>query len=147
MPKNIILDGIEYTPVKKEDTRHPWRYSDTVQSIIDFDLHRKEGVYWLSLYLYSKDINKIKRESEKYLAIDKIKQYISDTFWVFEPDWTDSLQKKYFIIYNYDINEFLYGFNHSTKMYSPIWYFSCQEHAKEIREKFDKELRIIFDIE
>jgi len=155
--KNIIIDGVEYTPVIKEtfeDNRHPWRYwypeNDEVHYYIDIlwcvdssNLSaNKSANYWNAF--------ETKQEAEKELAkrkaIVKIKRYISDTFGVFEPDWSDENQEKFFLAYDHYTKCFDYGVSSNCQNYTPIWYFSCIDHFEEIIKKFDAELRIIFDI-
>lgn len=93
---------------------------------------------------------KTRKEAEKELlkrkAIAIIKSYISNTFGVFEPDWSDGNQGKVLIEYDYNKSVFDYYINFKYQYYSPIWYLSCKEHTQEIIEKFDAELRLIFDV-
>jgi hypothetical protein len=60
--------------------------------------------------IYAGNIFQTKEEAEKELAKRKaivtIKRYISDTFGVFEPDWSDKDQNKYWILYNHQDNKF-----------------------------------------
>lgn len=86
------------------------------------------------------------KELDKIKAIVKIMEYISDNFWIFEPNWNNKNQRKYRLYYNHDNKSFGYEILHYCHWYSPIWYFSCSEHANYIIKKFDKELKLIYDI-
>lgn len=149
-------DLIDFWFTEQKDTRHPWRYW--------YPESNEESHYFIENYwtVYKDDIWAIssalfwncfqteevwEKELETRKAIVTIKRYISDTFWVFEPDWSDTKQKKYHIYYDYNDYCFWYQYTYISKIDTHIWNLSCEEHAQEIMDKFDKELRLIWDIE
>ena len=151
-PKSVLL-SLWFEEVK--DTRHPWRYWKPEDNqhinyfyindiwIIDDGAYNSEQYYncW-NAYLTEQLAQK---ELDKRKTIVKIMEYISDNFWIFEPDWNNEHQRKYIIYRNlYQKREIT--FDCLNKFYSPIWYFSCKEHAQDIIKKFDKELRLIYNI-
>jgi hypothetical protein len=154
--KNIIIDGVEYTPVVKEtveDNRHPWRYWYPEGDEMHYYINNMWGIDKCRLYAINSaeywNCFRTQEEAEKELAKRKaivtIKRYISDTFGVFEPDWSDN-QEKWFLAYDHYKNCFDCDLNFTYQYYLPIWYLSCEKHALKIIEKFDAELRLIFDI-
>lgn len=156
--ENIILNGVEYTPVLKEtveDNRHQWRYWYPKN---DYEKHfyiNASGglvIATTSAILSAECWNafKTKEEAEKELAKRKaivtIKRYISNTFGVFETDWDNKGKAKFSLSYNYIKNVFYFTYERRFQHYSPIWRLSCEKHAQEIIDKFDTELRIIFNV-
>lgn len=157
--KNIIIDGVEYTPVVKEtleDNRHPWRYRypDSystphyyINSSGDIGKSSIIAITCAKIWNAFETKQEAEKELEKKKAIVTIKRYISNTFGVFEPDWSDENISKYLLIYDYTNAKMSYICSYVCMNYSPIWHLSCVEHLQEIIEKFDTELRLIFDIQ
>ncbi len=160
--EKVTIDWVEYVKkedatIKKDNIRHPWRYwypesNKTKHYYIDIFWNIQEWEYYAidtaKVWNAFETRQEAEKELEKRKAIVTIKRYISDTFGVFEPDWSDEKQEKYEIFYNHDDEEFrCTDITWSYYTWSNIWYFSCEEHWDIIIEKFDKELRIIWDIE
>jgi hypothetical protein len=162
--EKITINWIEYNPVptKKEekiDSRiHKWRYwypntDNTIFYYINhLNLNTVNSCNGLDYYFTETwDSFETKEEAQKELkkrkAIVKLKRHIIDTWGVFEPDWDNARQDKTNIYYHCPTSSFRFICNNRSKNYSPIWYLSEEKHAKEIISKFDKELRIIWDID
>lgn len=154
IPESILTSGNDWEVIEK-DNRHSWRYwypndNSHKSYYIDDNWSIKERDKYALNAIYAGNIFQTKEEAEKELAKRKaivtIKRYISDTFGVFEPDWSDKDQNKYWILYNHQDNKFTIDWFKYYDNCSPIWYLSCQKHTREIIEKFDTELGIIFDI-
>ena len=88
-------------------------------------------------------------ERDKREAIFKIKKYIYDNFGYDPTDWADWEDDTYKIeiSYEYELYEFDFYCRNSSKSYSPIGYLKTEDQAQEIIDKFEDELRIIFDVE
>lgn len=155
IPESILTSGNDWEAIEK-DNRHPWRYWYPEAQNIEYRfINSNENIKkysYLDLETSAQGLAfQTKEEAEKELAKRKaivtIKRYISDTFGVFEPDWDDNHQYKIIPIYDYFSDCWQYVEACLFKNYSPIWYFSCVDHYEEITKKFNKELRIIFDVE
>ena len=87
----------------------------------------------------------IDKEIEKRKAIQKIKTYIAMNF-PFESDWDDDDQLKYSIVYNTTDGMIKTNYTCQTKAQTQIGFLKEIEDCQTIINKFEKELRIIFDV-
>lgn len=160
----LLSDNEEQIPVSRlirqwyieevKDTRHPWRYwkpesHNTTHYCVYNGYVSDSNNTAVSDYKYwnafeTKEL--AQKELDKRKAIVKIMEYISDTYWIFEPDWSDHHQAKYSLYYNHTDESFDNERCMEFETYSPIWHFSCEKHLIDIWNKFYKELRIIYDI-
>ena len=79
-------------------------------------------------------------------AMTTIRKYAHNKWGKFVPNWNDRTERKCSIFYYHDNLKFIVETSRSTN-YACFEYFSEDWHAKEIIEKFDKELKIIFRIQ
>lgn len=136
------------TYVKKEETQNKddWRTNAYWYVCTDWwvDSSRRECIDAFKPYCYPTEEMALK-ESEKMLALYTIKKYAESTWGKFIPDRTDLSQKKYFIKYRHEDSLFESDFYWST-LFANTFYLKEERHCEEIINKFDKELRIIFDV-
>jgi hypothetical protein len=89
-------------------------------------------------------------EAEHYIqkleALAKIKHYIADNFEPWEPDWKDEGELKFYICFNHSNNEFDCHWYDRSQRVSLLPYFRTVEETREIINKFERELRIIFGV-
>ena len=79
-------------------------------------------------------------------AMVAIRKYAHNKWGKFVPNWNDRTERKCSVFYCHDNLQF--HVNTSKVMnYACFEYFRKDEHAKEIIEKFEKELKIIFWIQ
>lgn len=76
-------------------------------------------------------------------AIQVVKRYIKKHFGVFIPDWENSKQKKYYIIYNYDTSRITFDYCYYYKMYSPIGYLEYGKQCEQLTANCN-ELKTIY---
>lgn len=86
------------------------------------------------------------KELKKRIAITTIKRFIYNNGMEFEPDWSDSYQRKYFIIYNPFTKEFKYGFGIDWVNLYILPYLRSEEDCLKVIENFEEELKTILDI-
>lgn len=157
---SVIIDWIEY--VKKDNQKeqvdsrpHKGRYRYPEDNRTDhYYIHPNLTIVYTDIdaFLSADYWNAFpsqelaEKELDKRKAIVTILRYISDNFWIFEPDWSDWNSSKYILFYDNDLKGFSIIDRCAIQYYSPIWYFSCGEHAEDIMKKFDKELRLVRDI-
>jgi hypothetical protein len=77
--------------------------------------------------------------------LQKIKEYINENFEYWKPNWKDEKENKYYI--NYDAQDGTFSRQSNQFYYSacPL-YFRTYNEVNEIIEKFEPELKILFDI-
>lgn len=157
----VIIDWIEYVRKDSQETQegarpHKGRYwypeSDAQQyTCIDWNWllfsNKDRSFICADTWNAFQDTQVAEKELNKRKAIVKILRYISDTYGIFEPNWNDSEQKQWIIYYSHREMCFACCYNYTAKYYSPIWHFSCEEHAQDIIDKFTPELKLIWWIE
>lgn len=92
-----------------------------------------------------------KKESEKRKAIQRVKEYIAREFGVFEPDWNDENQGKYFPYYGHrdGRRDPRFGWHYVVilQYYSPFGYLSTVKDCKQLIKDCEDDLKIIYEIE
>jgi hypothetical protein len=96
------------------------------------------------------DVFKTPREAEQYRqkleALAKIKHYIAENFEPWEPDWKDKSEGKYHIYFNHLNDRFDWQWADHLQRVTLLPYFKTNDEAEEIINKFEEELRIIFEV-
>ncbi len=78
-------------------------------------------------------------------AINKIKEAVYEEFREWEPDWSDSSQKKYLIGYNHNSRDFRIDY-WCELQHKPSMYFEPEKVCNWIIANYETELRIIWGI-
>ena len=153
----IIIDGKEYElkKVKKKEKKKEWR-NDWEAGYWFFDRYviacKASDLSPEIAQQDHKNGNRfetkeaIEKELEKRRAIVTIKDYISDTWGEFIPDWRNADRTKYYVRYDARFVHFVTDYYYTTIVYSPIGHLECNSHPKEIIKKFEEELKLIFEV-
>ena len=111
------------------------------------------GTIW-SIYSYSDDLKvnayKSYKEAEeaynKAAALEKVKRRIIELQGDWKPDWSDSIERKVYIHYDYKTKYFRNSVWKSVKYPSIIPYIKSVQIADLIIYEMKDELKVIFDI-
>lgn len=86
------------------------------------------------------------REDAKRVALTTIKRWCALNA-PFTPDWGDGEQEKWYVGYAHHTHKFVVMLDFVHDRSPAIPYLATKEHAEQLINLFDKELRIIFEIE
>lgn len=82
-----------------------------------------------------------KKELDKRLAIQRVKDYIKENGMYWEPNWNDCNEKYFFVSHSGETQLHHYC---SLKHYSPIGYLKSKEDAEKVLEDNKEDLELIF---
>lgn len=114
----------------------PYQYRET-----SFHGDYKGRCWLIGNYYETKE--EARREADKRLAIQKIKDYAFRNWGEFVPDWEDDGVVCYTIRFAHKDHAFYPDCHRLLQPLSPIGYLERGEHAQEIIKKFPKELKLI----
>jgi hypothetical protein len=86
------------------------------------------------------------KENRKRVALTTIKRWCALNA-LFTPDWANDKEEKYLINYSHSPKGFGIMTDYSFQVATKIPYLTTKEDAQKLISLFDKELRIIFEIE
>lgn len=86
------------------------------------------------------------KEDAKRIALTTIKRWCALNA-PFTPDWGNGDESKWYVGYNHRLNGFMVMLDCAHNSAPTIPHLARKEHAEQLINLFDKELRIIFEIE
>ena len=131
-----------WTPSENETFYFVTQYSSVNMSFDDEELHKK------AMLIKNYNIFPPRELAEKAVNLSKLErmillwQYANDS--LFEPDWLDDIQCKYFIIYDSRDKNACYDYNFRQK--SKNIYFEKREHVKAFIDMYEAEIKELMNI-
>jgi len=83
------------------------------------------------------------KERDKRQALQRIKKTIWEKGYEFEPDWSDTRQDKYFILYDHGDREYAAYDYHFQQYIGTPFFFSETSHAEDIIKLHKEDLDIL----
>ena len=131
-----------WTPSENETFYFVTQYSSVNMSFDDEELHKK------AMLIKNYNVFPTRELAEKAVNLSKLErmillwQYANDC--LFEPDWLDGIQQKYYIIYDSRDKNACYDYNFSQK--SKNIYFEKREQVKAFIDMYEAEIKELMNI-
>ena len=131
-----------WTPSENETFYFVTQYSSVNMSFDDEELHKK------AMLIKNYNVFPTRELAEKAVNLSKLErmillwQYANDC--LFEPDWLDGIQQKYYIIYDSRDENACYDYNFNQK--SKNIYFEKREHVKAFIDMYEAEIKELMNI-
>ena len=131
-----------WTPSENETFYFVTQYSSVNMSFDDEELHKK------AMLIKNYNVFPTRELAEKAVNLSKLErmillwQYANDC--LFEPDWLDGIQQKYYIIYDSRDENACYDYNFNQK--SKNIYFEKREQVKEFIDMYEAEIKELMNI-
>ena len=131
-----------WTPSENETFYFVTQYSSVNMSFDDEELHKK------AMLIKNYNVFPTRELAEKAVNLSKLErmillwQYANDS--LFEPDWLDGIQQKYYIIYDSRDENACYDYNFNQK--SKNIYFEKREHVKAFIDMYEAEIKELMNI-
>ena len=131
-----------WTPSENETFYFVTQYSSVNMSFDEEELHKK------AMLIKNYNIFPSRELAEKAVNLSKLErmillwQYANDC--LFEPDWLDGIQQKYYIIYDSRDENACYDYNFNQK--SKNIYFEKREQVKAFIDMYEAEIKELMNI-
>ena len=131
-----------WTPSENETFYFVTQYSSVNMSFDDEELHKK------AMLIKNYNVFPTRELAEKAVNLSKLErmillwQYANDC--LFEPDWGDDSQQKYYIIYDSRDENACYDYNFNQK--SKNIYFEKREQVKAFIDMYEAEIKELMNI-
>ena len=131
-----------WTPSENETFYFVTQYSSVNMSFDEEELHKK------AMLIKNYNVFPTRELAEKAVNLSKLErmillwQYANDS--LFEPDWLDGIQQKYFIIYDSRDENACYDYNFNQK--SKNIYFEKREQVKAFIDMYEAEIKELMNI-
>ena len=131
-----------WTPSENETFYFVTQYSSVNISFDDEELHKK------AMLIKNYNVFPTRELAEKAVNLSKLErmillwQYANDC--LFEPDWLDGIQQKYYIIYDSRDENACYDYNFNQK--SKNIYFEKREQVKAFIDMYEAEIKELMNI-
>ena len=131
-----------WTPSENETFYFVTQYSSVNMSFDDEELHKK------AMLIKNYNVFPTRELAEKAVNLSKLErmillwQYANDC--LFEPDWLDGIQQKYYIIYDSRDENACYDYNFNQK--SKNIYFEKREQVKAFIDMYEAEIKELMNI-
>ena len=131
-----------WTPSENETFYFVTQYSSVNMSFDDEELHKK------AMLIKNYNVFPTRELAEKAVNLSKLErmillwQYANDS--LFEPDWLDGIQQKYYIIYDSRDENACYDYNFNQK--SKNIYFEKREQVKAFIDMYEAEIKELMNI-
>ena len=131
-----------WTPSENETFYFVTQYSSVNMSFDDEELHKK------AMLIKNYNVFTTRELAEKAVNLSKLErmillwQYANDS--LFEPDWLDGIQQKYYIIYDSRDENACYDYNFNQK--SKNIYFEKREQVKAFIDMYEAEIKELMNI-
>ena len=131
-----------WTPSENETFYFVTQYSSVNMSFDDEELHKK------AMLIKNYNVFPTRELAEKAVNLSKLErmillwQYANDS--LFEPDWLDGIQQKYYIIYDSRDENACYDYNFNQK--SKNIYFEKREQVKAFIDMYEAEIKKIMGV-
>ena len=131
-----------WTPSENETFYFVTQYSSVNMSFDDEELHKK------AMLIKNYNVFPTRELAEKAVNLSKLERMI--LLWqyanncIFEPDWLDGIQQKYYIIYDSRDENACYDYNFNQK--SKNIYFEKREQVKAFIDMYEAEIKELMNI-
>ena len=131
-----------WTPSENETFYFVTQYSSVNMSFDDEELHKK------AMLIKNYNVFPTRELAEKAVNLSKLERMI--LLWqyanncLFEPDWLDGIQQKYYIIYDSRDENACYDYNFNQK--SKNIYFEKREQVKAFIDMYEAEIKELMNI-
>ena len=131
-----------WTPSENETFYFVTQYSSVNMSFDDEELHKK------AMLIKNYNVFPTRELAEKAVNLSKLERMI--LLWqyanncVYEPDWLDGIQQKYYIIYDSRDENACYDYNFNQK--SKNIYFEKREQVKAFIDMYEAEIKELMNI-
>lgn len=121
-----------------------WYISGTAsQSYWDNDSIDKDRLEVGNVFLTKEEAEK---ELEYRKALTTIRNYISDNFEDWTPDWSDRRQYKFYIVYEHETKRFMESNAVICQDFLPFRYLKTKEQCNQLIKDCEAELRIVMGV-